>query len=266
MSVYSKDNADHFEISVESMLNQTVIPDEIVIVKDGPLNEALENTTKKLSEHKIIKFVTLEKNKGLGNALKVGLESCKNEYIARMDSDDIAVANRCEKQLLNFKNTPDLSIIGTTVAEFIDSSHNVVSYRRVPKNHIDIVRFMKKRSPFNHPSVMFKKSEVLKAGGYQHWYLNEDYYLWIRMLLNGCKFKNIDEPLLYMRISNDTFLRRGGWEYFVTQKNLFDFMLENQIINYKEYIFNNFVRFVTRLLIPNNFRAWMYRTLLRSNN
>jgi glycosyltransferase involved in cell wall biosynthesis len=263
MSIYHKEHPDYFQISVESMLNQTIPPNEIVIVKDGPLSSELEIILNKLKKDHRIKVISFEKNQGLGKALEVGLLACENEFIARMDTDDISKENRCEKQLALFYKDPKLSLVGTSISEFIDEPTNIVSFRRVPEEDHDIKKYMKTRSPFNHPSVMFRKSEVLKSGNYKHWNLNEDYYLWIRMLLNNCKFANIDEPLLNMRINEDTFLRRGGWAYFITQKRLFDFMLKHKIINLIEYSYNNIVRFITRLLIPNKTRMWVYSKLLR---
>lgn len=263
MSVYHKENPQYFRDSVESMLNQSVPPDEIVIVKDGPLNDTLEKVVEYLDSFDNVKFISLEKNVGLGKALEIGIENCKNEFIARMDTDDISIEDRCEKQLDYFHRSPDLSLVGTSISEFIGDPNNIVSYRRVPTGDKEIKKYMRKRSPFNHPSVMFKKSDVLDAGNYQHWYLNEDYFLWTRMLLNNCKFANIDEPLLNMRINEDTFYRRGGWDYFMTQKRLFDFMLKNKVIKMHEYLFNNFIRFVVRILIPNKLRAYFYKKVLR---
>ena len=182
--------------------------------------------------------------------------------IARMDSDDFSEKDRCEKQY-NLIISEDVSVIGASVAEFVDNIDNIVAHKDTIMNHNEIVKRMKYRNPINHPTVMFKKTDVIAAGSYQHWYLNEDYYLWIRMVLMGYKFANIDEPLVRMRITNETYLRRAGWEYFITQKKLFDFMLKKKFINIADYSFNNVVRFVTRLLIPNKLRKVIYLNLLR---
>jgi len=264
MSVYNKENPNYLKESINSMLQQTVKPDEIVIVKDGPLTEGLELVLKEFSCNICIKYITLEHNLGLGRALEIGLEHCSNEFVARMDTDDISLNNRCEKQLEYFQVNPNLSMVGTAISEFINDPSDIVSCRRVPTNDREIKEYLKTRSPFNHPSVMFKKTEVQKAGSYKHWYLNEDYYLWIRMFLNNCEFANIDEPLVSMRINEETFLRRGGWDYFMTQKKIFDYMLEKKVINIFLYCYNNLIRFITRLLIPNKMRKWLYKKVLRS--
>jgi len=180
-----------------------------------------------------------------------------------MDSDDLSVNNRCERQLESFKSNEKLSVVGTAVSEFIDDPSVSIAYKGVEISDEDIKKRMKFRNPFNHPSVMFKKSDVLKVGSYKHWFLNEDYYLWIRMMQVNSIFANIDEPLLKMRTTNDTYLRRGGWKYFVTQKRLFDYMLKNKLINVIEYLYNNSIRFITRLLIPNKIRKILYLKMLR---
>ena len=264
MSVYYKENPDYFRDSINSILEQTVKPDEFIIVEDGKLTKGLDAVLNEFHDSEIIKVIALDVNRGLGEALNIGLKSCKNELIARMDSDDLSVNNRCEKQLESFKDNKELSVVGTAVSEFIDDPNVRIAYKGVKISDEDIKRQMKFRNPFNHPSVMFKKSDVLKVGSYQQWFLNEDYYLWIRMMQNNSTFENIDEPLLKMRTTNDTYLRRGGWKYFVTQKNLYDYMLKNKLINVFEYFYNNSIRFVTRLLIPNKIRKILYLKMLRS--
>jgi len=263
MSVYYKENPDYLRDSINSILGQTIKPDEFIIVKDGKLTKGLDDVLYEFHDSQIIKVIALEVNKGLGEALNIGLENCRNELVARMDSDDLSVNNRCERQLESFKNNEKLSVIGTAVSEFIDDPNVRIAYKGVKITDEDIKEKMKFRNPFNHPSVMFKKSDVLKAGSYQHWFLNEDWYLWIRMMQNNSIFENIDEPLLKMRTTNDTYMRRGGWKYFVTQKRLFDYMLKNKIININEYTYNNSIRFITRLLIPNKIRKLLYLKMLR---
>jgi glycosyltransferase involved in cell wall biosynthesis len=264
MSVYKNEDPEYFLHSVKSMLNQTTPPGEIVIVKDGPLPDELERVVTLLSKEQNIKFVPTDTNIGLGKALRIGLRHCSNELVARMDTNDIAYRNRCEKQLGYIKKHPSVSVVGTSVSEFIGNPDNIVSYRRVPENDKAIKKYMKTRNPFNHMTVMFKKSDVIQAGNYEHWHLNEDYYLWLRMLMNGCTFANINEPLVNMRIDDTTFERRGGWGYFLTQKRLLDFMLKNNIINTIVYVYNIIIRFIFRILITNKMRKFLYTKLLRS--
>lgn len=263
MSVYHKEKPEYLRESINSMLNQSIEPDEIVLVKDGPLTNELEKVIGEYRDNTILNVITLEKNVGLGKALSIGLTKCRNEIVARMDTDDISKHDRCEKQLLRLKESKDISVIGSAVGEFIDESSDIIAYKVVLENHEAIGKRMKYRNPMNHPSIMYRKKDVIAAGNYQHWFLNEDYYLWIRMLQKGFRFANINEPLVFMRITDETYLRRGGWKYFVTQKRLFDYMLKSKMINFFEYIYNNFIRFVTRILAPNKVRKVMYLKMLR---
>lgn len=263
MSVYYKEKPQYLKQSIDSMLNQTLKPDEIILVKDGPLTHDLDKVIDLYSDNEIIKVITIDKNVGLGKALNIGLMNCKNEFVARMDTDDIALHNRCEKQIEILKGNSNLSVVGSGIVEFIDAPENIVALKEVSATNNEIKKNMKFRNPINHPSVMFRKSDVLDVGSYVHWDLNEDYYLWIRMALKGYKFHNINEPLVKMRITNDTYLRRGGLKYFLTQKKLFDYMLKNGMINTFEYSYNNLIRLTIRVLIPNRVRKELYLKVLR---
>lgn len=213
MSVYCKEKPEYFKMSVDSMLKQTISPDEIVIVEDGPLTKELydviDNYQKKYPA--VFTIVKLEKNSGLGAALNEGLKKCRNELVARMDTDDISCPERCEKQLIKFENTPNLDMLGTQIKEFIDSPENTVSARIVPITHEDILVFARRRSPFNHPTVMYKKSKVLELGGYKEFGRKEDLDLFISMVNENSYAANLDEALLLYRSNADNFKRRRTW-------------------------------------------------------
>lgn len=213
MTVYKNDNPDYVKKSIRSMLNQSMLTDDFVIVKDGPISEELQSVIDKETENYsgIVNQIQLDKNLGLGLALNEGLKICKNEIVARMDSDDISLENRCEIQLNEFKRDPLLDIIGSSVDEFISDESNIISRRVVPARHNDILNYMKTRDPFNHPTVMYKKSKVLAAGGYSDLRKNQDTDLWIRLLERGCKTKNIEESLLLFRFEEETYKRRKNW-------------------------------------------------------
>lgn len=213
MSLYIKENPVYLRESIESMLNQTILPDEIIIVKDGPLTEELDNVLNNYQKNypEIIKIIVSKKNIGLGQALNLGLEYCSNELVARMDTDDISLSERCEEQINAFKEDKDLVILGTMVDEFNDPG-TVISTRIVPITHNDIYQFGKRRSPFNHPSVMYKRSKVLECGGYSNLRRNQDVDLFGRMLFMGHKSSNIEKSLVLFRSNNDLSRRRKSWE------------------------------------------------------
>ena len=213
MSVYIKEKAEYLDQSLRSMVDQTVFPDEIVIVEDGPLTTELQAVIESYDNEfpGLINIVKLEKNGGLGNALNYGIDACRNELIARMDSDDIAKSDRCEKQLYAFKSTPELSIVGTQIEEFIGDKENVVSSRIVPTTYCEIMKFSRRRSPFNHPTVMYRKSELNRVGKYRTWGRKEDLDLFIRMLHSDCKAINLKESLLWYRAGEDNLRRRKTW-------------------------------------------------------
>lgn len=214
MSVYYKEKPEYLEVSMQSMLSQTVVPDEIIIVKDGPLTDELNNVIEKhrSNNDKLFTIVELNKNVGLGLALNEGIKVARNELIARMDSDDICLATRCEEQLKLFDNDKELAIVGTFVDEFDTNSENIISTREVPVTNSEIYKFAKRRSPFNHPTVMYKKSKVLANGGYADLRRNQDVDLFGRMLHSGCKAANINKSLLLFRSNANLMKRRRNWE------------------------------------------------------
>lgn len=179
-----------------------------------------------------------------------------------MDSDDISYPDRCQRQLALFEKDPTLSIVSGTVEEFSATPDTVESRRQVPQNHDQILAFAKKRSPFNHPCVMYRKSAVEVAGGYQDLFLFEDYFLWVRMLMTGARGFNIQEPILWMRAGNDLYKRRSGWNYARAQKQLFDYMRTHGLITFAEYCSSVTIRSLSALA-PNCLRRFAFRNLLR---
>lgn len=215
MSVYNKDSPAELKQSIDSMLAQTVLCDQFVLVEDGPLSEEL---TKAIEYYDgtctgLFTIVKLTKNSGLGKALDKGLLVCRNELVARMDADDISLPERCEKLLKLFDENPRLGLAGTNIDEFYDDPLNIVSSRVVPSDYESIVRFMRRRSPFNHPTVMFKKSEVIRCGGYGEMRRKQDLDLFSRMINMGCYALNINESLLLFRSNEGNYRRRKSWEY-----------------------------------------------------
>lgn len=260
MSVYHKENPAFLRQSMESIFTQTKKTNDFVLMCDGPLTEELDKVISDMqSGHgDILNVIRLEKNAGLGRALNKGMSYCKNELIARMDSDDIARPDRCEKQLRVFAEMPEVGLCSGIIEEFSVSPEKIEARRIPPESHEQILKFLRRRNPFNHPCVMYRKSEVLAAGEYQDFYLLEDYYLWIRMLQNGTKGHNIQEPLLWMRAGSDLYKRRAGWKYAKSQIRLFDYMRNQRLIGPGSFALSCILR-VASSMAPNGLRKIVFR-------
>lgn len=264
MSLYVKEKAEYLQLAIESILGQTVAPDEIVIVEDGPLNDELYGVLDQYRQKypELFNIVVNEKNLGLGLALNVGLKVCRNELVARMDTDDIAKPHRCETQLKVFEEAPELSIVGSSVDEFYSSPDEVVSVRAVPEKHEDIYNFAKKRSAFNHPTVMYRKSKVLEQGGYADLRRNQDVDLFGRMLYSGCKAQNVGESLLWFRSNDALAKRRKSWE---NTKSYIDTIKRFWKMGYASFTDYAIVTVAQTgmFLMPVKLQHWIYKKFLR---
>lgn len=263
MSIYMAEKPSYLTMSLNSVLNQTLQASEIIIVEDGPLTTDLYAILDEFeSKNPIIRRLRLSENHGLGYALCEGLKYCRYELVARMDTDDICKPNRFEVQVEFMEKNYEVDVLGTWIDEFFNVKENIVSIRKVPEGSKGLYEFGKKRNPMNHPTVMFRKSSVLKAGSYQTCMLLEDYYLWVKMLKMGMVFYNIQESLLYFRLSHDIYKRRGGLKYAITEVK---FQIELHKIGYLtifETIRNIASRFFVRVM-PVCIRRRIYRRLLR---
>lgn len=212
MSIYHKETSANLEQCLNSILTQTKLPSEIIIVEDGPLNDELYEELEKWESKLPITRIVLQENRGLGVALNVGLSHCSFELVARMDTDDLCLAERFEKQLNVFDNL-DVDVCGSWISEFETNPDLINSIRMLPEFHEDLLLYSKFRNPINHPSVMFKLSKVINCGGYEDVRFFEDYYLWLKLLDSGSNFYNIQEPLVNMRAGISQLLRRSGLSY-----------------------------------------------------
>jgi len=263
MSVYHKEKADYFEKSIESMLSQTIKPKDFVIVCDGPLTDDLDDVVKKYKNKysDLFQIVRLEKCSGLGNALNKGLKACKYDVVARMDTDDIAKADRIEKQLKVIEEK-NVDIVSGTVEEFDGSTDNIVAKRILPSSHEEIMKFARQRNPFNHPCICFKKKAVLDAGSYMEFPLFEDYYLWVRMLKNGAKGYNIEDTILYMRAGVSMYNRRGGFAYAKKAVKFRWHLKKMGFSSTKDFVKSAGGQIVVSIM-PNKFRQVFYKKVLR---
>lgn len=215
MSVYYKENPQYLKQAIDSMLNQTLKPEQFVIVEDGKLNDFLHKMVMLYKEKysDLFTVIELKVNVGLGMALDIGLQHCRNELVARMDSDDISLPERCEKQVKLFESDENLVIVGSNIDEFWDNPTEIKCSRVVPSEHEQIVKKIGRIQPFNHPTIMYKKSEVIRCGGYGKIRRKQDRDLFSRMINMGCKARNINESLLLFRSNADNYKRRKSWTY-----------------------------------------------------
>lgn len=263
MTVFNNDRPEFFVISLDSMLNQTIKPDEVVIVKDGPINDDLQNViNQRLNRDVPIHQLQLEKNLGLGLALNEGLRICRNELVARMDSDDYSLPQRCQLELIEFSKNQKLDIIGCPVDEFTGDINNIVGCRLVPYTNGEIYKYAKKRDPFNHPTVMFKKSVVEKAGWYSNYRKNQDTDLWIKMLRNNAICMNLKEHVFRFRFGEDTYKKRKSW---INTKILIEIRYKawrngfNSLFEFLQITFAQLIIFI----LPLKFQKYIYKHLLR---
>lgn len=265
-SVYRNDKPEFVRVALDSMLvEQTLKPSEIVLVRDGSVPVDLERL---LFEYEakysdVMHIIRLDKNGGLGNALKLGVENATYSLVARMDSDDICLPKRFEKQVAYMAEHQECDIVGGQMTEFIGEPTNVVGKRVVPESNEAIYEYMKSRCALNHVTVMFRKDTILKVGNYQDWFWNEDYYLWVRMMMNKCVFANLSDVLVNVRSGEDQYARRGGMKYFKSEEGIQRLMLANKLINRYEYSVNVAKRLIVQLLLPNWLRGWVFRTFAR---
>lgn len=261
VSVYQKDNPIWLKEALESIFAQTVKPNEVVVVCDGPLTKELEAVLAQYSGKIILH--RLAKNSGLGEALRQGVEKCSCPLIARMDSDDISLPNRFEKQLSYFEEHPDTVVLGGLIQEIDGKDLIPIAIRQVPLRDKEIKKFIKIRSPFNHVTVMFKKDAVIEAGNYQPFHFIEDYYLWARMTAKGYEMANLPDILLNVRVDKAMYGRRGGLKYFKSNYAMSKKLRELGLISLPTFLFNTVVRFCVQVLMSNSVRSYFYRKVLR---
>lgn len=263
LSLYYKEKPQNLREALLSVFQQTKPSNDVVLVEDGVVGSELESVVNEFeAAYPELHVVRFKENRGLGHALNDGIKACKNELVARMDTDDICKPYRMEQQLAVMESHPEYGMVSSWIDEFIKDKEHVISVRKLPEFPDEVLAYAKKRCPVNHPAVMYRRSEVLAVGGYQTKYFPEDYFLWIKMLMNGCKIYNIQESLLWFRYDPSTFDRRGGWKYAcdeaATQWNAY----RMGFLSLHRFIINVAIRLTTRIM-PNSWRKLLYEKLLR---
>lgn len=264
MAVYHREKPEFFRAAVMSMVEQTLPPEQFVIVCDGELGEGLEAVVSELTHDRpeLFEIVRLPENRGLPFALNTGLAHCRNEYIARMDSDDLALPFRAEQQLKAMQRH-GADVCSATIAEFSTDPEKEEAYRRTPRTHERILKFARQRNPFNHPCVMYRKSAVTAVGRYENYPYFEDYQLWIKLLSAGYKGYNVQRVLLRMRTGGGMYSRRGGLKYFGHARKLERFKLETGFCSRLDHAKRLGAMFIF-CIMPVKLRAALYGRLLRS--
>ena len=262
MSVYHKDNPNHLKSAIESILMQTHPTNDFVIVKDGPIGEELTNVLLSY-ENENIRIIDININGGLGRALNIGISKCKNDLIARMDSDDISIANRMEIQVREFDKNPKLELIGSHMMEFESNEKIINSIKKVPISKENIIEYSKCRNPFNHPTVMYKKSVITKLGGYKETKRGEDLEFFLNVVYSEIEYKNINEYLLKYRANFNQYKRRKTINETKTIIKIYFKHYKLKNIN----IMNLFCVIILQsinLLIPSKIGYLLYKSVFRN--
>jgi glycosyltransferase involved in cell wall biosynthesis len=261
LPVYRGDNPEYFRQAFTSAVEkQTLRPDEVIVVQDGPVPPELADMIGKLRAESPVttRLVALPDNVGLASALMHGLAACSHDIVARMDADDIALSSRFERQVPLVASTYDL--VGAGMLEF-DGSGNIVGRRVPPVGPEAIQKAARMRDPFNHPTVVYRKSAVLAVGGYQDLALMEDYLLFARMLQSGASVANLADPLVMYRVDAGAYARRGGLRLFRSELALQRHLLRQGFVTPSQYVRNVAVRGAYRF-VPTPVRRALYKRAL----
>lgn len=262
-TVYAKENPDYLKQSIDSMLAQTVPPSQYVLVEDGPLPVQLQAVISQYAaQYAIFKIVKLAQNEGCGPASIAGMKSCDYDLVARIDSDDIALPNRCELELALFENEPDLAVVGSDMYEFEDDPNHVVRIKNMPTTPEQIYQFGKRRNPFNHSTVMMRKSIVNRYGGYVPLRRSLDLELFTKLLLNHCKCRNIPQPLVKFRTGNARVKRKKNWTNLKCDLSVYKRNYQQHYMGLADYVYVAF-RQVVLFLLPTSIANGIYNKLYR---
>ncbi|MEE6161808.1 glycosyltransferase [Cylindrospermopsis raciborskii DSH] len=263
ISVYYRDDHLCLDQAIRSVITQTCQPSEIVIVKDGSLTPILDSVLETFVATSPIpvKLVPLPKNVGLGLALQTGLQSCSYNWVARMDSDDLSLPQRFEKQTQLIKEK-QLDAVSAWIEEFDVTPGDLKRVRKLPTEHQQLVQFSQRRNPLNHPCAFFNKNAVMSVGSYESMPLFEDYYLWLKLIQNGYRIGNLPEVLLYFRVGNGMIRRRHGWEYLKKELKFYYRVMLNGLIPPQTLVVSVLLRLPLRLL-PIRLLQFLYEKVVR---
>lgn len=265
MAVYIGDNSVEFEEAVNSILSNSLPPQAVVIVADGPVKPSVEMLLQQLAiKNDLFNIIRLENNSGLANALNIGIKYINTDWIVRADSDDINLNNRFSSLAKLIFENPDIELLGSAILE-IDKDKKPLCIRRPPVSYQDILKYLKYRSPFNHMSVAYRKDVIIKCGGYENIYLKEDYALWAKLISYGIRCINCKEVLVMARAGRDMYKRRGGVNYIKSEVKLQKKLIEYKVNSFPASVFYGVLRALV-FASPNLIRGLVYKNFLRSKN
>jgi glycosyltransferase involved in cell wall biosynthesis len=264
-SIYHATKPEELNCCLKNLVRQKLKPAQIVLVRDGPVQPAIEKCIEKYAIDLPFEHLKYIDNRGLGAALQDGLHACAHDIVARVDSDDRSLPERFALQTAYLEDRPDISVVGSWMSEHYERGNQSSTHiRKTPLEPSSIARYARRRNPLNHPTVMFRKSHVLSSGGYQPCLMFEDYFLWVRMLTQGYRLANMSTILVETQVDPTYFIRRGGIAYLRHELTLLGKF--RQLGFFSRLDSTVFV--LTRLpmrLIPVSFRKYLYRSLLRDS-
>lgn len=262
-TLYEKENPHYLRECLDSMLAQTIPPSEYVIVKDGPITTELQQVLDEYcQEYSIFKIIELKVNSGCGPASIVGMEACTNNFVARIDSDDISLPNRCELELEVLQKEEDLAVVGSDIIEFEEDPNNITAIKRMPATPEEIYKFGKYRNPFNHSTVMMRKNIVQRFGGYAPLRRSLDLELFTKLLLNGCKCRNINIPLVKFRTGSSRIKRKKNWTNFKCDLEVYKRNYDQNYISLFDYLYVVFRQLIF-FLMPTKLASYLYNLIYR---
>lgn len=257
--VYNGDSYDLFVSAIESIKSNTKLPDQIVVVRDGPVSNDIEKYLKALSKSEKFEIIRIKDNVGIAKALNYGLTYVRNEWVFRADADDINEPERFSNCLPFL--TGNLAVLGGIIQE-VDDDGEFSGLRVPPVSDVEIRKYIKYRNPFNHMSVVYRKSVVESVGGYPDLHLKEDYGLWIKIVSAGYPVRNIDKILVTANAGSSLLKRRTGLRYLRSEINLHNLLVAEKLQNRFNGIFILILR-IAALLAPVEIKKWIYRIFLR---
>ena len=261
LPVYFGDNLCDFRQALDSIYKQDLKFDELLIVCDGPIKKDLNCYVEDLNKDKKVQILRLEKNLGLAKSLNIALLKCKNDLVFRMDADDICVPERFRLQLEFMMKNPEIDVLSGYIREFDPNLKKSTYIKEVPLEHEEILKYSKLRNPINHMAVLFRKSVILKYGGYPDFRRSQDYALWSFLLIKGCRFANLDKVLVNARTGNELYKRRNFY-YFLQEMQLIFYQKQIGLISYYELFISLVLRFLIRLA-PDFIKKYFYTKITR---